>query len=121
MNAVSKYKEEKIFDSEFGFTIDVSPDSNCGLFRRYHVRNNPILFSDPSGLRCTYWQSTGQIVCINEDAADNVYYSSSGGYSGKGPGKNNPSMQDVKDIGPIPQGSWMVGDTYNSPKQAIMS
>lgn len=36
------YKEEKLFTPEFGITIDVSLDSNCGVFRRYHVTNNPI-------------------------------------------------------------------------------
>jgi hypothetical protein len=28
------------------------------------------------------------------------------GYSGGGAGKNNPLMQDVSNVGPIPQGAW---------------
>lgn len=28
------------------------------------------------------------------------------GYSGHGEGKNNPAMQSVHDVGPIPQGLW---------------
>jgi len=30
------------------------------------------------------------------------------GYAGFGVGKNNPIMQDVKDVGPIPQGSYTI-------------
>jgi hypothetical protein len=36
------------------------------------------------------------------------------GYAGKGRGKNSPSMQAAKAIGPIPQGMWKIGDVYNS-------
>lgn len=38
------------------------------------------------------------------------------GYSGAGKGKNNPSMQQAKGIGPIPQGSWKLAHVYNSQK-----
>jgi hypothetical protein len=37
MNAVLNYKDEKLSDYGFGFTIGVSLDSNCGVFRRYPV------------------------------------------------------------------------------------
>lgn len=30
------------------------------------------------------------------------------GYSGNGPGKNNPAMQEVENVGPIPVGSWVM-------------
>ncbi len=50
MNAVLNYKEEKLVDPGFGFTIDVSLDSNYGVFRRYHVGNNPVNNIDASGL-----------------------------------------------------------------------
>lgn len=43
-----------------------------------------------------------------------VYMVNRDGYSGKDKGKNNPSMQDVKNTGPIPQGSYVVGP--NVPK-----
>ena len=32
------------------------------------------------------------------------------GYSGCGEGKNMPSLQDVRDVGPIPCGSYSVGE-----------
>lgn len=48
-----------------------------------------------------YQQSTGQLthqgvrICV--------------GYSGAGPGKNNPAMQTARAVGPIPAGRWLIG------------
>jgi hypothetical protein len=50
MNAVLNYKDKNFLVSDFEITIDVSLDSNCGVFRRYHVGNNPIIRNDPLGL-----------------------------------------------------------------------
>ena len=36
------------------------------------------------------------------------------GYSGHGLGKNNPLMQDVKNVGPIPRGRYKKGKVYDS-------
>lgn len=36
------------------------------------------------------------------------------GYSGNGQGRNNPDMQHVKNVGPLPQGRYMIGDKFNS-------
>ncbi len=36
------------------------------------------------------------------------------GYSGKGAGKNNPHMQNVRSNGPIPRGVYRVGQAYHS-------
>lgn len=36
------------------------------------------------------------------------------GYSGLGAGKNNPTMQSVKGVGPIPQGVYRIGDPFDS-------
>lgn len=33
----------------------------------------------------------------------------SSGYSGAGDGKNNPAMQDVHNVGPIPRGEYEIG------------
>jgi hypothetical protein len=38
------------------------------------------------------------------------------GYSGHGEGKNNPDMQNVKMVGPIPKGIYYIGEPYNSQK-----
>ena len=34
------------------------------------------------------------------------------GYSGTGAGRNNHTMQDVPDVGPIPQGKYAIGPAY---------
>ena len=62
----------------------------------------------------TYRQSTGQLI----DALGEVIGS---GYSGAfGPGKNNPAMQNVPDVGPIPQGLWIIGAPYTDPHKGPM-
>lgn len=38
------------------------------------------------------------------------------GYSGYGLGKNNPEMQDVKNIGPIPCGKYKLQSVHDSDK-----
>lgn len=37
------------------------------------------------------------------------------GYSGTGAGLNNPAMQDVRDVGPLPCGWWTIGPAYEHP------
>lgn len=37
------------------------------------------------------------------------------GYSGAGPGKNACDYQNVPDVGPIPQGTYTIGDPFDSP------
>lgn len=37
------------------------------------------------------------------------------GYSGRGRGKNNPALQSVVGVGPIPAGKWTLASVYNSP------
>ena len=36
------------------------------------------------------------------------------GYSGKGRGKNNPSLENVAGVGPVPTGLWEIKAPYNS-------
>jgi hypothetical protein len=48
----------------------------------------------------TYIQQTGELQQDGKPVAT--------GYSGAGPGKNNPDMQHVHNAGPIPQGSWTI-------------
>jgi hypothetical protein len=50
MDAVLEYKAVKSSDSDFEMTIDVSLDSNKGVFRRYLVGNNAVNWIDPLGL-----------------------------------------------------------------------
>ena len=48
----------------------------------------------------TYAQKTGELQQNEQHVAT--------GYSGTGEGKNNPDMQSVRNVGPIPQGDWTI-------------
>lgn len=37
------------------------------------------------------------------------------GYSGHNEGMNNPALQNVRMVGPIPQGSWTIGHFFDDP------
>ena len=54
----------------------------------------------------SYSQSSGQITW--DDEAIGI------GYSGHGVGKNNPMMQAIKDVGPIPQGTYSIGEPFDT-------
>jgi hypothetical protein len=49
----------------------------------------------------TYTQATGWL----SKGGKNLYR----GYSGRDQGKNNPQMEDVRDTGPIPTGTYKIG------------
>lgn len=59
----------------------------------------------------SYSQSTGQLKRNGVVVAT--------GYSGAGTttatGRNNPTMQNLHDQGPIPQGQWSMGPAYHHP------
>jgi hypothetical protein len=55
----------------------------------------------------TYRQSTGELLHDGGVIAH--------GYSGHGPGKNNPAMQGVPNIGPIPAGTYRIGKPFKDP------
>jgi hypothetical protein len=57
----------------------------------------------------TYEQSTGRWL---NDAGEVLGV----GYSGKGELKNNPSAQNVHNLGPIPCGLWRIGKPINTEK-----
>ena len=57
----------------------------------------------------TYSQGTGKLF-----DPDGVHVAT--GYSGKGRGKNNCELQHVRNVGPIPQGIYTIGQAYNSAK-----
>jgi Protein of unknown function (DUF2778) len=55
---------------------------------------------DIQALAWTYAQKTGEL------QQDGVHVAT--GYSGAGDGKNNPVMEDVAGVGPIPRGEWNI-------------
>jgi hypothetical protein len=57
----------------------------------------------------TYQQSTGKVF-----AGDGSLLGI--GWSGQEAGKNNPAMQDVANVGPLPRGRYTIGAAYHHPK-----
>jgi hypothetical protein len=55
----------------------------------------------------TYSQTTGKM----QDAAGKLLGT---GYAGHGEGVNNPALQSVHDIGPLPQGSYTINSPVNT-------
>ncbi|MFZ0735319.1 MAG: tlde1 domain-containing protein [Candidatus Sulfotelmatobacter sp.] len=58
------------------------------------------LTNDLQGQAWTYSQKTGDL------EQDGTHVAT--GYSGAGGGKNNPSLQNVRNVGPIPEGAWTI-------------
>jgi hypothetical protein len=56
----------------------------------------------------TYSQSTGAIANAKGEVIAH-------GYSGYLQGKNNPALQGVRNLGPIPVGKWRMANVINSP------
>jgi hypothetical protein len=56
-----------------------------------------------------YAQDTGQL-STDKQATIGI------GYAGNGPGLNNPGMQDVHNVGPLPVGWYTVGQAYHHPR-----
>jgi hypothetical protein len=55
----------------------------------------------------TYEQSTGKLYHFNELVGM--------GYSGHLDGKNNPAAQNEPDTGPLPEGTYTIGPSFDSP------
>ena len=105
------YYRARYYNPAIGRFISEDPmgfeGSGANLYA--YVNDSPINFIDPPGLRCTcsYGQSSGMLRCV--DNATGKVVAQGIGYSGIGPGLNNPSMQGVEDTGPLPQGSYSIG------------
>jgi hypothetical protein len=56
--------------------------------------------NDLQGQAWTYSQKTGDLDQDGKHVAT--------GYSGNGEGKNNPNLENVRNVGPIPQGDWTI-------------
>lgn len=64
-------------------------------------------------MNLNYAQSTGK---LTQDDGTLVAV----GWAGRGEGKNNPSMQDIKSTGPLPQGVYTVGEWHDHPRLGMM-
>jgi len=87
-----------------------------GNFYRY-VDDNPVIYTDSFDFtcHCTYHQKSGAFECTSDDTGQPVVNAT--GYSGHGPGLNNPALQEQKYYpgvpgsygGPIPVGTYGIG------------
>lgn len=60
-------------------------------------------------MKWTYSQSSGKLMLKSIAQGQ--------GYSGFGPGRNNPAMEAIADVGPIPRGMWkIIKPAYDDPK-----
>jgi hypothetical protein len=74
--------------------------------RRQNPEETPVI--DLDAFAWTYAQKTGELQQDGKPMAT--------GYSGAGPGKNNPDMERVPNVGPIPQGGWTIaGPPIDTP------
>ena len=111
------YYRARYYDPSLGRLVSEDPlrffsgDEN---FYEY-AEQDPVNFIDPFGLfcKCTYSQSTGHLKCVDSESGKTV--AEANGYAGKGAGKNNPDMQNVPFVGPLPRGNYGIGPARNSP------
>ncbi|MES9976471.1 MAG: RHS repeat-associated core domain-containing protein [Candidatus Thiodiazotropha sp.] len=112
------YNYFRDYDPATGRYVQSDPVGLDGGLNTYsYVGNNPLIRIDQAGLDWIYSQSTGNLFYqpLTNQGGGPPAPVASGGYSGNGAGYNNPSMQNVPNVGPIPQGSWTIGTPYNSP------
>jgi uncharacterized protein RhaS with RHS repeats len=111
---------QRDYDPLAGRYVESDPIGLRGGINTYgYVKNSPVVYVDAFGLCWMYVQSTGELLHVDSNGyAD---YAVTGGYSGYGPGLNNPPLQNVQaqqggdPAGPIPQGSWSIGPPHYSP------
>jgi len=72
-----------------------------------YAGNNPWKYIDPFGLTWEYSQTNGQLTHVDDQTGGRTPVAT--GYSGHGPGVNNPDMQNIKNVGPIPEGTYKIG------------
>ena len=62
-------------------------------------------------MHLTYSQSTGEITATSDQGETRL----GRGWAGNGRGKNNPKMENVKGVGPLPRGWYSIGEPFKHP------
>jgi len=81
-----------------------------------YCSDEPINNIDIAGLKvsCIYFQCSGDMICTDDCTGAIVVDTKS--YSGWGAGLNNPRFQNIENAGPIPSGTWEIGEGYEGDK-----
>jgi uncharacterized protein RhaS with RHS repeats len=79
-----------------------------------YVDGNPISRRDPKGLDWEYHINSGQLWWFPPGGGAGEFVTD-GGYSGNGPGLNNPIYMTEPNVGPTPEGQYTIGPQRNSP------
>jgi RHS repeat-associated protein len=107
------YNHARSYNSGMGRYVESDPIGLIGGINTFaYVGNNPFSRNDFFGLYWQYSQSSGDLTYVNNDTGAQAPIGT--GYSGHGVGRNNPEMEDVPDVGPIPQGTWQIGHMYDN-------
>lgn len=111
------YYRARYYSPEMGRFIARDPLRFAAETANFYVygNNNPVNLIDPNGLKWIYQQSSGNLYYQPSNSKIPILVSN--GYAGNGQGLNNPDYQNVKNVGPIPQGSYRIGTQQDNITQ----
>ena len=103
---------ERGIEGKTGGTGGLKFISRDGL---YEKTDQDDLWVDPGDPQENFWEysQSGRKLTRVDGVTGKRTLVDDKGYSGVGGGLNNPDMQYVKDVGPIPQGKWQIGEPRN--------